>query len=71
MSRLVASDTASGRARNAAELSHDLQPDREDNYNILSLLTHQGNLKYDPQQMTDYDVKGRQRGYRWPAWKVG
>lgn len=69
--RLVASDTSAGRARNAAELSHEMPPDRAgDNYNIFSLLTHRGSLKYDPQQMTDYEVKNRERGYRWPAWKV-
>lgn len=71
MARLIASDSGSGRARNAAELNHELSPDRpDDNYSIFSLLTHRGSLKYDPQQMTEYEVKNRQRGYRWPAWKV-
>jgi hypothetical protein len=71
MSRLIASDSAAGRARNAAELSHELAPDRPgDNYNIYSLLTHRGDLKYDPKQMTEYEVKNKARGYRWPAWKV-
>lgn len=69
--RLIGSDTALGRSRNAAELSAELPPDLpEENYRILSLLTQRGSLKYDPMQMTQYEVKNQERGYRWPAWKV-
>lgn len=73
--RILASDTPSGRRRNLYELEGEVAPDLPadrlgERFSLMALVTAKGSLKHNPAFGSAYDVKSQERGYKWALWKV-